>query len=749
MQSLLRKILVLSIVLIWTVNAHSVSAYSLEVGQKESASLRSVETITLENESIIHVPNDAADLQQAIKLVQDGGTIEIAGGTYQSPNGGFGMNELGKGFTVRAAEEAHVVLDGGGVRPILRIMNTSLSVGKPIVFEGLTFANGYSKTDGLAGGITIYRAQATFVASTFENNRGYQPSTGGGAIVVAIGSKVDFYDCKWRNNTAQNFGGGLAVNENAEVVVVNSEFKNNRTNVENHHIAAAGGGIHVGNSDLEVVSTTFEGNEAGYVGGAIYAIGTWDDPVSVPRSNIDVYNSTFINNQSNRHPTVEFPFPTEGGAFHAEDQTVARIRKSTFITNQAMVGGAITLYRSVVKVAKSIFLGNQAVGSGHANGFGGAISATSNDTSIDGDINRRPAYLEVSESLIQGRYNSVTSVGQAGGGIYVAGDTNRTYGINGASQMGTAAENRATLVLDNSMIVDTDVQEVTTTPGTGIGAGFMVDLVGLTMKDSMIILADALGSMNSSGGGIAIVNQSYADISNSTIAGNTAIKYGAGLFVQGSEINLSKSELIENEISPGIDEQLVESFGSAIYTAPDFSRHLVVTGVLNKNVISNNTGLPIFEGDSAEGPINDVRYQGNTIYSNTFGDEIYSNVLPGYWGQTVSELNDLVIKRANGVQTDKAQVPNELVEEQPVVGEIKAVEALLMTNDSGDTPLYLGYAWSGGDEVKLNGAPLADNAGVATAQNTGTQTLSVDDVEFCIEVIELEPSLFLPFVVGE
>jgi hypothetical protein len=268
------------------------------------------------------------------------------------------------------------------------------------------------------------------------------------------------------------------------------------------------------------------------------------------------------------------------------------------------------------------------------------------------------------------------------------------------------------------------------------------------MKDSMIILADALGSKNGSGGGIAIINQSYADISNSAIAGNTARKYGAGLFVQGSEINLSTSELIENEISPGIDEQLEESFGSAIYTSPDFSRHLAVTGTLNNNVISNNTGLPIFEGDRTDGPINDVRYEGNIIYSNIFGEKIYSNILPGYWSQTVSDMNDLVIERANGINTDKVQVPNELVENQPIVGEIIAVPALVVSNRSNDSPFYLGYAWSGGEEGKLNGDPLADNAGLATALNTGTQTLSVGEFEFCIEIVELKPSLFLPLVVG-
>jgi hypothetical protein len=315
--------------------------------------------------------------------------------------------------------------------------------------------------------------------------------------------------------------------------------------------------------------------------------------------------------------------------------------------------------------------------------------------------------------------------------------------------MGTAEENQAKLIIENSMIVNTDVQELESASGTGIGAGLMVDLVNLTVEDSMIIQSDALGAKNGSGGGIAIINQSYADIFGTTIAGNTAGKYGAGLFVQGSEINLSASGLIENEISPGINEPIAESFGSAIYSSPDFARHVAVTGVLKNNVISNNTGLPIYDNDHNDGPINNVRYDGNTIFSDTFGEVMYTNSLPDYCCQSLSGLNGLVIERSNGISSDKVIDPNELVETLPVVGDIMAVPTLLITGNNDEIPLYLGYAWSGVSEGKLNGNPLAENTGITPISDTGTQTLTVGDVTFCVDVVELKPSLFLPIVVGE
>ena len=63
---------------------------------------------------VIQVSSSSA-LQQAFNDVGDGGTIEIAGGTYQAPSGSFTIYGP-KGFTVRAASGAAVTLNGGGLR---------------------------------------------------------------------------------------------------------------------------------------------------------------------------------------------------------------------------------------------------------------------------------------------------------------------------------------------------------------------------------------------------------------------------------------------------------------------------------------------------------------------------------------------------------------------------------------------------------------------------------------------------------
>ena len=99
---------------------------------------------------------------------------------------------------------------------------------------------------------------------------------------------------------------------------------------------------------------------------------------------------------------------------------------------------------------------------------------------------------------------------------------------------------------------------------------------------------------------------------------------------------------------------------------------------------TNNTGLPIYDNDHNDGPINNVRYDGNTIFSDTFGEVIYTNSLPDYCCQSLSELNGLVIERSNGISSDKVIDPNELVETLPVVGDIMAVPTLLITGNTDE-----------------------------------------------------------------
>jgi hypothetical protein len=679
--------------------------------------------------ALIRVPTDVPTLQGAIQQVANGDVIEIAAGTYASPAGGFTISSQPKAFTIRAASGATVVLDGGNTRDVLRLINSSVAAGRPVTFEGLTFANGRSTSDGIAGGVTLHQAQATFVQCVFQNNRGDQTSTGGGGTLVGLGSTAFFTDCQWIGNSAKNSGGGLAITGQSKAYVHASQFTGNRTNLPGHSPIAMAGGIYVGDATLRVSNTRFVGNQAGYVGGALYAIGTWTSPVSTPQSDVVVSNCTFVDNVAARDPSVAFSGPPEGGAFHAEDQTRARIYNSRFTTNRATIGGGVNLYRAIVEVYRSVFEGNQ------AGAFGGAFSATSNDVNDPstnfGAINRRPAQLTVRDTLVRGRFGAVTTVAPIAGGLYAAGDGNRLYGLNGATQMGTAAENRASVTVQNVVFADCDVQQAADVPGSGQGGALYTDLGALTMQDSVVINSDA----PIAGGGLMLINQSAASITGTTVAHNTAGSFGAGIFLQGSSIAFDNGRIVHNEISPGVSEAVGASLGAAIFAAPD-GGSLPATGSVSNSIISSNIGLPIYDDDRTNGPINDVRYNGNQIWSTTFGASVYNNPLSGT--KTVAQLNSLVVNRANGTSTAKSQVANTALAFAPVVGAILAVPpAMLPVDAAGDpappTASYLGYAWSGGTAT-LDGNAVSGNAGLSPAAGTGTHVLAVGGTQFSVPV---------------
>jgi hypothetical protein len=677
--------------------------------------------------SIIRVPQDAS-LQEAIYRVDDGGIIEISGGTYASPAGGFVISDLGKGFTIRASQGEEVVLSGNNSNEIITFINSSKSSGKLVVFEGLTFANGLAASDGRAGAITMQRAKARFVRCTFRNNKGEQPSTGGGAVLVSLDSEATFENCVWEGNSAKNFGGALAVNDGSDVTIYNSQFLNNRTNLQGHNQTSAGGAIHIGNSNLRVYNSNFVGNQAGYVGGAIYAIGNWDKG-----SLVIVANSIFMENKS--IPAYTIDLPTEGGAFHAEDLTTAVIYGSRFVRNEAMIGGGVNLYRAVVDISNSLFQDNKATGIGVAQGFGGAISATSNDTSADGLYNRRASYLSLKDTIVMGTSGIL---GQSGGGLYIAGDTNRMYGLNGVQKLGTVEENRARAIIERVIFFNTDVQETNNIPGTGIGGSILADLAYLTVKDSLLASSDALGANNSSGGGMALINNSFAEVNGVTFANNKAGKYGGALFLQGSTIQASNCQFIENQVGSQV-------YGAAIFAAPDDGRQLNALGWLSSCVISNNQGLPIFDDDRTSGPINDLKYNSNKIYLCQGSSYAYKNALTTY--QTVEGLNNLVVNRQNGTFTKKSETPNISIPEMPPVGYLQAVPSFVIPGYS--LPYYLSWAWSG-TSANLNEVPLTSNTGITEVLGSGVYTLTVTGVAYSlyytVEIRTLEHHVYLPLI---
>ena len=511
--------------------------------------------------------------------------------------------------------------------------------------------------------------------------------------------------------------------------VHDSIFRRNRTNLPNHRQTSAGGGIYVGNGDLVLTNTRFENNEAGFAGGGVYIIASFVDPVSVPNSEVTVANCTFEDNRAERDPSVPPGGPTEGGGLHAEGQATVNVYNTRFIENHSENGGGLNLYRAIVEVEDSVFRGNRAFGTG-TRGVGGAIQAISNDVPNDGAINRRTARLTVRRTLFQGRFGATTTGGLSGGCVFTIGDQSRQYGLNGITPMGTTEQNRTNVVIEDSVFFDCDAGAIPVSAGTGVAGGLGGGLSDVTLRRSLIANSDALGDL-AAGGGARFTFESLATITDTTFARNTATTFGGGLLVQGAEIDASDCRFYENEISPGVNEAINESFGAAIWTGPIISgvANLAVNGQIRNSLISRNVGLPIFDGDRTNGPINDVRYNDNEVFNNTFGTTIYDNQLTP--AQDVAGLNNLVVVRAGAPNTNKSQIANSALGAAPITGTIIATPTQLLDRTAaGDamatTEAFVGFAWSGAS-AQLDGVTVTGNAGLDDV-GTGVHTLQVGAV---------------------
>lgn len=663
---------------------------------------------------IIHVPSDVTTLGSAIAQISDGGIIEMAAGTYTSPGGGWFVGNLQKSFTIRADNQATVTLTGAGSKPVLRIQNTDPSLGGQINFEGLIFTDGRSTENGVGGGVTLEANDAVFTDCVFDSNDSDASTTGGGGAMIFDESEVQFIGCTFIDNRATNEGGGLKIGSESRVVVHDCEFTNNRVNLAGHRPSSAGGGIHVGNAFLMVTNTRFDGNEAGYVGGGLYAIGTWQAPVTTPRSIIDVANCTFEDNTADPFSGITPPGKTEGGAFHAEDQVLARVDYGRFLTNTAENGGGVNLYRAEVQLSNTVFRGNQATALGANTGFGGAIAAISNDTTADGTNNRPSAKLIVRDTLIQGDYQAVDNSAQIAGGLFASGDQNRQYGQGGVSAAPNLSFNRADLTLERIVLTDCTVTQTVT--GTGRAGGINLGLAALDMDDSLVLASEAVGT-NGQGGGIRVIGESLADIDGSTFAGNSAQRFGGAVYAQGAEFQFDNGALIENTNGDA-------NYGAAVFGAPDTAKSVSVTGHVNGSTISNTAdrGLLIFDDDrdgTPTTPYNDLRYNTNTIFDQTQGADVYKDSLAGAEKNT-SELNSLVVNRSGGTpSTVKSQANNTGPSSAPKVAVILPVPTRVLDrgaagDPAGPTEAFVGYAWTGGSAT-LNGGSVSGFTGLSDA----------------------------------
>jgi predicted outer membrane repeat protein len=225
-----------------------------------------------------------------------------------------------------------VTLDGGGAVRILETENQAT-----VVLSGLTFQNGHSAP-----------------------REGADDS--GGAIQRGWQGHLYVVDCSFLDNVADGtsgFGGGaIATASSGTTTVVRTTFARNQ--------AALGGAIHSMLSDLWVVESVFEDNQAtAGDGGAIFTDGGYVPPDTEHGTyggRVEICGTRFLGNTATSSAGAGFLYT------YGIDQLV--IHRSEFRDNRVTtadpgLGGAIRIDAQAF-VSNTLFVGNQNAGQGGA-----------------------------------------------------------------------------------------------------------------------------------------------------------------------------------------------------------------------------------------------------------------------------------------------------------------------------------------------------------------------------------------------
>ncbi len=631
------------------------------------------------------VVHNSAELIAAIRNVADGCIIEMAGGVYPSPPGGFLIANLRKSFAIQPVPKATVVLDGGDQRPVLRFKNGNRSRGKKVIFRRLTFQGGRAtlgKTD--AGGVTVEAAEASFVRCYFTDNTTSGVSVGGGALRLARNAHVTLVENTFDKNGSTRRGGAVEV-LSSTLVATGGSFVDNRSNLPGHTPNAVGGAVYLFNSTASFTDVLFSGNEAAWVGGALYAFGTWG---TTPRTTVRLERTTFLRNRTGPAPGQSATSDTQGGAIHAEDQVTVTVFDSAFEANSAAVGAAVNLYRAVLDATGTIFRDHRA-----GDGFGGtiaALSADQSDPSTDnGAINRPNARVVLRDSLLQGPLDAGLAGALSGGCLLAGGDGPRVTG-GGVPPQGGLAANRAEVVFEGTVFSGCSANARGTTAASG--GALRADLVKLEMRDGLVLGSSARGT-NGAGGGLSLVGASLANLYGTTFAGNSAVFSGGAIQVRGSTLDADGCRFLGNTAGRG----------AALYSIP--SNTDPVAGTVQRSLFTREADIPLRDVGPSSMPVNCLRYNANRFYVPPgTSDIIYVHNTAAPQGLNVAGLNKLVVGTC-----DKSTEPNTREFQPPPEGVLIAIQSA--GAPGARLGPFLAYAWTGTAATR-DGVPLTAGFGV-------------------------------------
>ena len=397
--------------------------------------------------------------------------------------------------------------------------------GSSVIFDGNKAAT-YGGAIYLTNGSTVSLENAQFIGNTAQN---------GGAIALLADSGATVYDFTASENTATSSGGFVY----AELSSVKLASKNTQSKIVNNSaLSSSAGAIYIEGSSLQLSGKTdtpllIEGNASGAQGGVICSyVGTREitegetTTTENVRSSIRASYVDFKSNKSNA------PSQYGGGAIYASNSDVV-IEKSSFTSNEAIYGGAISLYSGAeFRAVDTVFTNNVAK-------VNGGVMYTSKSNAIFENVtvngNSATGYLKTETKVDEETGEETvteTYVNGVGGAFYFNSTSSATF--SGVKASGNVAD-----------------------LGGFAASGYSVIVV--YAKDNVITENKA----NQNGGAFYLVSDSTLALTSFEGTKNEAQNGG---FIYASEATLLKISGTGNVISENVATSDSEQYGAgAIY----------------------------------------------------------------------------------------------------------------------------------------------------------------------------------------
>ncbi|GMO55439.1 MAG: hypothetical protein Ta2A_00320 [Treponemataceae bacterium] len=403
---------------------------------------------------------------------------------------------VGKSAVVTIGYGAKVVSsqanDGGGI----------CVDGGTLVMTGGEIADNHASNK--SGGVFIHEGTFTMTGGVIHHNRG----TDGGGVSVSSGTFMMTGGGVITGNTAQT-GGGVFINSGGSFVMTGgAAIRDNR--------AIGGGGIaFIGplkeSSKFELSGgATIERNQAQIAGGVFIYDGMLTllggTEIKQNRAAPDTFAATDTGSPVGffaRYATA-FPGNAAGGGIFLDNKAQLKMEGGVITANEAQSGGGIFVHNgSSLQLMAGDVRSNKAVS---------AVNAP-----VVGDFS--------GEVAMSGRTYNYKDGEASGGGVFI--NSGSTFNMFGGTVRGNNAE-------------------------TGIGGGIYVN----NNTVANIRGGEISGNSASSGAGMFIGgtprSMCRVVMSSGSIFGNRAASYGGGLYVTGTEFNLTGGEVRNNTVSRGI-----------------------------------------------------------------------------------------------------------------------------------------------------------------------------------------------------